>query len=182
MKKFIVFWSLFLIVSNLSAQKYFTKTGTVTFEASVPSFEEVKAINNKTTAILNTETGEIAALCLIKAFRFKIALMEEHFNENYAESDTYPKATFKGIIEKFSFNELSEEPKEYTINGELTFHGKKVIISSLSKIFFLDGKIIIQSNFTTSIDKYNINLSKTVLKKVAKAVDVSINFKLIPKK
>lgn len=58
------------------------------------SFEEVAAKNNVVTAIINTENGEFAALALVKAFRFKNALMEAHFNANYAESNKFPKATF----------------------------------------------------------------------------------------
>ena len=52
----------------------------IIFEASVPSFEEVKATNLNVSAVLNTNTGEFAALALVKGFRFKVALMEEHFN------------------------------------------------------------------------------------------------------
>ncbi len=71
-------------------EKKLTKTGTITFEASVPSFEEVKGKNTAVTCILNTSNGEIAALALMKGFRFKVALMEEHFNENYIESSKFP--------------------------------------------------------------------------------------------
>ena len=123
MKK-IKFLILVLIsMSAVSQNKYLTKTGSLTFEASVPSFEEVAAKNNSVTAILNTENGEFAALALVKAFRFKNALMEEHFNENYAESDSYPKATFKGKIENFNFDKLSEMDPSLPIDGSLTFHG-----------------------------------------------------------
>src|SRR5688500_14963512 len=87
--------ALLLLSAGVSAQKMITKTGKVTFEASVPSFEEVKATHDAVTCVLNPATGEIASLALIKGFRFKIALMEEHFNENYIESNKYPKATFK---------------------------------------------------------------------------------------
>lgn len=182
MKKTTLCLVLFLTTSTLFSQKYFTKTGVVSFEASVPSFEEVKAKNKTTTAILNIETGEIAALCLIKGFRFKVALMEEHFNENYAESGRFPKATFKGAIENFSFDELSDKAKIYTIKGDLSFHGKTVVINTDAKIAIINNEISLLTNFETSIDNFDIKLSKTVLKKVAETVDVSINFKLIPKK
>ncbi len=98
MKKAITYIFIVLISSTLIAQsKYYTKSGSIDFEASVPSFEEVKAKNNTVTSILNTETGEIAALALVKGFRFKVALMEEHFNENYAETHKFPKATFRNL-------------------------------------------------------------------------------------
>ena len=100
--KTLLYFFLLLGASTFAQQKYLTKTGQISFEASVPSFEEVAAKNNSVTAILNTENGEFAALVLVKAFRFKNALMEEHFNENYAESHLYPKATFKGKIKDYN--------------------------------------------------------------------------------
>ena len=118
--KTLLYFFLLLGTSTFAQQKYLTKTGQISFEASVPSFEEVAAKNNSVTAILNTENGEFAALVLVKAFRFKNALMEEHFNENYAESHLYPKATFKGKIKDFDFKQLKDT---YKISGELTFHG-----------------------------------------------------------
>jgi len=102
----------------LGQTKYLTKTGSLTFEASVPSFEEVKATNSAVTAIMNEENGEFAALALVKGFRFKNALMEEHFNENYAESDDFPKAIFKGKMTRKSLKDPA------LLDGELTFHGK----------------------------------------------------------
>ena len=123
MKRIVFLIGLTLLTQSIHAQKYFTKTGTIHFEASVPSFEEVDARNETVTAIINTETGEIAALALVKGFRFIIALMEEHFNENYAESSKYPKTTFKGIIQEFNFKKIESTGKTYSVDGEVNFHG-----------------------------------------------------------
>lgn len=182
MKKFYFLIGLLFLTSNSIAQKYFTRTGTITFEASVPSFEEVKAKNNTTTAILNIETGEIAALALIKGFRFKIALMEEHFNESYAESNTYPKATFKGKIENFTFNNLTEIQKPFSIKGTLVFHGKSVDINTLVNISINNDEIVLTSEFIVKSEEFGIKIPKIVRKKVAETVVVSINFKFLPKK
>ena len=99
---------LFLCISftGISQEKYLTKSGVLNFEASVEAFEEIKASNSNVTAIFNAANGQIAALALVKGFRFKNALMEEHFNENYAESDLYPKAIFKGELVGFSLDPL----------------------------------------------------------------------------
>ena len=96
-------------VPVVAQEKYSTKNGTIVFEASVPSFEEVKAKNENVSAILNVETGDFASLVLINGFRFKVALMEEHFNENYMESSKFPKAILKGKLKDFSTSKLSEE-------------------------------------------------------------------------
>ena len=82
-RKAIILILCFFPIVVISQGRYITKTGEINFEASVPSFEEVKAKNSNVSAILNSDNGEFATLALMKGFRFKVALMEEHFNENY---------------------------------------------------------------------------------------------------
>jgi hypothetical protein len=173
----------FLFISgSIAAQtKYYTKSGVIDFEASVPSFEEVKARNETVTSILNINTGEIAALALVKGFRFKVALMEEHFNENYAESRNFPKATFSGIIESFSLEKLGTNPIPFDLNGKLVFHGKTVAIAE-EALISLEGNVIqLFSNFILKPADFDIKIPKIVRNKVAETVTVHLNFKLIPK-
>ena len=96
--KLILFITFFAIGCQSWAQKqYFTRQGYVSFFSHTP-VEDIKADNNQVLSILDLETGEIAVTMLVKSFTFEKALMQEHFNENYVESDKYPKASFKGII------------------------------------------------------------------------------------
>ena len=111
MKKILIM-CMFLTVGTVAAQKYYTKTGKTDFKASVAAFEPVEAKSNSTTAVLKVDSGEFAALLFIKSFHFKVALMEEHFNENYMDSDKFPKATFKGKLEGFNMSDLSSTAKE----------------------------------------------------------------------
>lgn len=166
---------LFAAFCGFSQSKKITKTGDIRFEASVPSFEEVKAQNKTATVVLNTETGEIAALALIKGFRFKIALMEEHFNENYIESDRHPKATFKGKVYGFDMNKLSETDREFTIKGMLELHGKSKEITVPAKIKKTDEGIALTTDFTVNSDDFNIQIPKMVSNKVSKKVNISID-------
>lgn len=183
MTKFLIYLLLFLFSSVLSSQnKYFTKTGNIVFKASVPSFEEVKATNNTVTSIFNIRTGEIAALALVKAFRFKVALMEEHFNENYAETYKFPKTTFTGVINDFSFETLTENNQKYKLSGKLTFHGKTVKINSISNISQKNDTIFITTKFIVKPEDFDIKIPKLVRKKVADTVTTEIKFKLTPKK
>lgn len=179
MKSFIAFLLLVVGTAGLHSQsKKMTKTGEIYFEASVPSFEEVAARNKSTTVVLNTETGEIAALALIKGFRFKIALMEEHFNENYMESNRYPKATFKGKIYGLDVNTLNESPKELSIKGILDIHGKSKEITIPAKVKKNSEGIVIASNFSVNSDDFDIQIPKVVSKKVAKKVNINLDFVL----
>lgn len=177
MKKSVLLFILFLSSYSFLAQdKKITKTGKVTFEASVPSFEEVKAKNESVTCILNIKTGEIASLALVKAFRFKIALMEEHFNENYMESDLYPKATFKGIIQGFNWNIIGTSPKEFKMKGKLELHGKSKEIIVTVTLRKVDDGLEIISDFNVNSDDFGIKIPKVVSKKVSKTVNIKTEF------
>jgi polyisoprenoid-binding protein YceI len=158
--------------------KYVTKTGEITFEASVPSFEEVKAKNTNVSAILNTDTGEFAALALIKGFRFKVALMEEHFNENYIESSKYPKATFKGKINDFDVSTLSEEKKEYKIVGTLNMHGEDKLLETPVKISLIDNSIVMNLDFILKPEDFKIKIPGIVSSKIAEEVNVLASYTL----
>ena len=84
--------------SALLGQKYFTKDGKVSFYSDA-LMEKIEAHNTKAASVIDAENGQMEFAVLIKAFQFEKALMQEHFNENYMESSTYPKASFKGKIE-----------------------------------------------------------------------------------
>lgn len=178
MKKMILLVILNVIHLGFSQQKMIDKSGTITFEASVPTFEEVRAVNKSVTFVFNPKTGEIASLALMKGFRFKIALMEEHFNENYVESAKYPKATFKGKIENFDISKITTTVQNYTLKGKLELHGKTKDISVIAKIRKTNEGIEISSNFSVNSDDFAIEIPSVVSKKVSKKVNVSLDFLL----
>lgn len=176
MKKLLQLSLLLLVTVTFAQDKMITKTGKITFEATVPAFEEVKAHNDGVTCVLNAKTGEIASLALIKGFRFKLALMEEHFNENYMNSDSYPKAVFKGKIQNFDTSALTATPKDYTIKGKLELHGKTNDISTTAKISKTDAGIMIISNFNVNASDYDIAIPSVVKSKVSNKVSVKTEF------
>jgi polyisoprenoid-binding protein YceI len=176
MKK-IILLSLLLIHNLIVAQEDMTtNTGSINFEASVPLFEEVKATNNKASCILNTKTGEIACIVLIKDFRFKISLMEKHFNENYMESADYPKASFKGIIEGFNWHIIGTSPKEFKLKGTLKMHGKSKKISTVALLRKSNDGIEIISDFNLNSKDFNIKIPEMLSMKVAETVNVKTIF------
>ncbi len=179
MKRTLIFaLLLFCFGSALAQSKFLTKNGVIDFEASVPSFEEVKAKNDAVTAILNTANGEFASLALMKGFRFKVALMEEHFNENYIESDEYPKATFKGKLSDFNAEGLNGQEQTYTMNGSLTLHGKTKELS-VPVVLKKDGEFIhLTANFSVKPEDFDIEIPSIVSNKIAETIDVAIDFQL----
>lgn len=102
--------------------------------------------------------------------------MEEHYNENYVESDKFPKATFKGIIEKFSVSDLDKNGKNYIIKGTLELHGKSKEIQITAKISKTDKGIELKSDFSVNADDFGIEIPSIVSKKVSKKVNVKLDF------
>lgn len=179
-KNILLLAMILLTMLEISAQKFFTKTGTLDFEASVEAFEPVKASHSSTTAVLDASTGKIAVLALVKGFRFKNALMEEHFNENYMESDELPKTKFEGSLGNFSVNDLkSGEEKEFKIDGNLTIHGITKAIETLA-VLKMNGKdISLTTNFSVLPADYGIDIPSVVKDKIAGKINITSNFNLI---
>lgn len=173
--------SFFCLNLVFGQHKYIDKNGTITFEASEEVFEPVKATNTAVTMLLDTQTGQVAALALVKGFRFKNSLMEEHFNENYIESETYPKATFKGQIEGFNINSINENKIQLKVDGVLKLHGKEKQVSTLLKIQKIEDEIAIQGAFSVTPDEFDIEIPKVVRNKIAKEIQITLDFKLSKK-
>jgi len=176
MKK-IMLLLLLLIQNPIVAQEEKTSnTGIIHFQASVPLFEEVKATTNKASCFLNPKTGAVSSVVLIQDFRFKIPMMEKHFNENYMDSGHHPKASFKGIIEGFNWHIIGTSPKEFKVNGILKIHGKSKKISIIAFLRKVDGGLEIISNFDVNSRDFNIEIPEMLSMKVAETVNVKTNF------
>ncbi len=176
----IIVITFFCIILN-AQERYITRNGNVIFEATVPSFEEIKAVHKNTSALLNIKNGELAALILVKGFKFKIALMEEHFNENYIESDDFPKATFKGKILNFDFKEISDEFKQFEIEGILKIHGISKKIKTICNIKLNSKNILLIGKFKINPSDFDIKIPNIVSNKIAKNVFIDFNFEMKPK-
>ncbi|MBE14726.1 MAG: YceI family protein [Dokdonia sp.] len=179
MKPILILLGLLFCAQGV-AQKYYTKTGKIDFEASVAAFEPVKASHQAVTAILDTDTGDLAILALVKGFRFRNALMEEHFNENYAESDQYPKATFKGNLANFSTDDLGEV-KTYTANGTLNFHGQSQEITTKVKLRPEGSTHVLETAFSVAPETFGIEIPSVVSEKISKQINIDVVLTLIKK-
>ncbi|OCB77884.1 YceI family protein [Flavobacterium crassostreae] len=174
MKKLLLLFFLFLAHISLGQQKYTTSNGLVHFEASVPLFEAVAAQNNQVSCDLNATKSHITFVVYITDFQFKRSLMKEHFNANYIESHRYPKAIFKGIIEKFDLKNLATTPKTHYLNGTLYIHGKSKAIRVPAAIQKSETGIRIISDFIVDTDSFAITIPYIVRNKIAKKVQVSV--------
>lgn len=176
MKKTLLFFLLFFSAPIVAQDKKITTNGIITFEASVPFYEAVEAKNNQVYSLLNTKNGSITFVAVIKHFHFERSLMEDHFNAHYMESKKYPKATFKGEIEKFSKTKINTVPTIYNIKGRIEIHGVTRNIRVLAKISKTpENNIIIQSDFSLNTEDFKIEIPFIVRSKVSKTVNVNVN-------
>ena len=175
--KYRIILAIAVILSgfNASSQKlFYTKNGHIDFFSSTP-MENIKAINSKVSSVIDINTGEMEFSALIAAFQFEKALMQEHFNENYLESDKFPKAMFKGKITNLDAVKFTEDGTYAAdVTGNLTIHGVTKEITTKATIEVKDGKFKGQSSFILKPEDYNIEIPKLVREKIAKEIKVTV--------
>ena len=178
MQKLLLPFLLLAVTIAFGQSKYMTKSGSMSFEASQPSFEPIEATHSAVSALLNADTGELAVLALVRGFRFPLALMEEHFNENYIESHQYPKTSFKGSILNFDSNALSNQPRTMQLTGELSMHGVTKLISVSATITKSDEQITLTSSFSVKTSDFGIKIPSLVRKQIDENVQVEVSLPL----
>ena len=172
---------LFLAVTITFGQsKYMTKSGSMSFEASQPTFEPIEATHSAVSALLNADTGELAVLALVRGFRFPLALMEEHFNENYIESHKYPKTSFKGSITDFDQTTLSDQPQTVKLTGELSMHGVTKPITVSGTVTQTNELITLESSFYVKTSDFGIEITSLVRKQIDENVQIEVSLNLQP--
>ena len=160
-------------------QRYVDRKGVVVFEASEKLFEPVKAKNESVSVLFDASNNKIPSLALMRGFHFKNSLMQEHFNENYIESDQYPKALFKGEIVDFDIDHASSTTQEYVVKGTLEIRRIAKKIETTVQIQRIDNVMAIKGSFIVLPVDFNIEIPKIVENKIAKKVLVKLDFKLI---
>jgi hypothetical protein len=175
-KKIIVLITIFACIACTSfAQVYFTKNGRISF-FSKAALENISADNNQVISVLNTETGALQFSLLNNAFHFPKAKMEEDFNEDYMESNKYPKSTFKGIITDISNVNLTKDGSyQVNVKGDLIIHGVSKNITTPGTVTIKDGKISATSSFKVALKDYNISIPTIVTNKIAENIEITIN-------
>lgn len=175
MKKILIAsMSALLFSGAVSAQKVVTKDANVTFDAT-SSIESIKAINKSGSVALNILTGDVAARVQVKNFIFAQALMQEHFNENYMESNKYPSATLKGKITNISELQLAKNGTyKANVQGTLEMHGITNNVTVPATLVVNNGTINFKSNFVVRCADYKIDIPSVVADKVAKEVKINI--------
>jgi hypothetical protein len=161
-------------------QDYKVKSGSIAFRSDAP-LELIKAQSNELRGLLIPQKKQFAFIVNIKSFKgFNSPLQQEHFNENYLESNKYATASFEGkIIEDIDYT----KDGIYSIRakGNLSIHGvvqERIIKSELT---IKNSSISIKSNFTVLLNDHNITIPKVVNEKLASEIKVEIKADLVTK-
>jgi polyisoprenoid-binding protein YceI len=174
----------FIFSGTTFGQKYFTKSGKINFDATSPtSPERIEGVNRTATCVIDTKTGNMQFAVLMKGFEFERALMEEHFNENYVESNKYPRAEFKGEIKQNDGVNYSKDGT-YTVKvkGKLTLHGESNDVETDAKIIVQNGKISAMADFSVKLEDFKISIPGLVADKVSKIAKITVSCSLEPLK
>jgi polyisoprenoid-binding protein YceI len=182
MKKVGILMLAILSSSALMAQNYVTKSGYIKFYSKMPA-ENIEAHNRQVNSALNVETGEFVFKLLMKSFQFEKRLMQEHFNENYVESDQYPNASFKGHVSNLEDIDFTKAGTyKALVKGKLTIHGVTKDVVEEGQFIVSDQGIRAKSVFMVKVADYDIKIPKIVRKNIAEQMEVTVDVNLKPYK
>lgn len=181
MKNISFFIGLLLLLMgqfSAKAQVLSTTKGEITFFSNAP-LEDISAKNVRVISMLNIANKELMVRVPINQFEFPNKLMQEHFNENYLESEKYPYGTFKGkIVEDIDFS----KPGTYdaTAVGVLNIHGVDQKRTLTGKIIVTEEGVQLNTKFLVALADHKIDIPKLVFKKIAEKIAVTAQFNYQP--
>jgi polyisoprenoid-binding protein YceI len=155
------------------AQKFKSTTSNVHFYSDAP-VEDIEATNLDGQSALDLSTGDIVFSIPIKSFTFEKSLMQEHFNENYLESDKYPRAFFKGKVSNYDVSK--PEFQNASAKGFITIHGVEKELSTEGQIKINGNSFELKAKFPVKLEDFKIKIPKVVFYNIAEIVDVTVTF------
>jgi len=178
MKKILISMVCLVFSTVAFSQKMMTRSGEIKFDATVPgAMDPVIATNNTVSSIFDKATGDLVLQGMVKSFKFKSPLMEEHFNENYMESDKLPKTSFKGKVVGYD-----GKTGAYDVEGDLTIHGVTNKVKTKATISNAGGKLEIACNFVVKLNDYKLVVPAMAKKTLAETAKISVKLDLEDKK
>lgn len=179
MKKILAAIVLLSATQVSDAQSVLLATGgKVSFFSETP-MENIDATSQSATSVITTSTNSIQFTIPVRTFKFKKALMEEHFNEKYVESEKFPKSLFKGKINE-AINWSRDTVATVTATGVMDLHGVNKMITETGKLTIKNGVVILDFVFMIALRDYSIEVPKVVTQSIAETIRVSGSFTYKP--
>ena len=162
--------------------KFFTKNGRISF-VSKGNIETIQANHKSVTCVLDSKTGNVQFSVLMRGFEFRKALMQEHFNENYLESDKFPRSEFKGqIVNNSAIDYTKDGTYDAKVKGTLTIHGVTRDVEADGKITVSGGKPKASTTFGILLSDYNISIPSLVKENINNNVTITVDCPMEPLK
>jgi polyisoprenoid-binding protein YceI len=98
-----------------------------------------------------------------KDFNFKSGLMQTHYNENYVESEKFPKASFRGVF------------AEGAVKGALSIHGITQEISVPASLTQEDGNFVLVTSFEILLADYGVKIPGAVANKISNTASIQVH-------
>ena len=174
---FFLLFAVLHCIATSAQDRLLTRNGSISFYSRTP-LENIQANTQTALSVLDKRTGQIEFSVLVKSFTFEKALMQEHFNEDYLESDKFPKSTFKGRIEDLDKISFDKDGK-YTVSvaGELTIHGESRALTTPVTFTILKGVALADAQFEIMLSDYKVAIPSLVKDKISKTVKVALRLK-----
>jgi hypothetical protein len=172
--------SFLLVQGSMGQGRYMTGEGTLTFYSHTV-IEDITAENKEVAGVLDAGTGDVAVVVKMTAFRFEKKLMQEHFNENYVESEKFPRSTFNGTVvnnKEVDYTKQGSYPVK--VEGELTIHGVTRKISAGGTLEVGKTDITARTTFMIHPEDYDIRIPGVVRDNIAETVEVTAELPLKP--
>lgn len=157
-------------------QRFKSSSSHVRFYSDAP-MEDIEAVNEAASSLIDLSNSNIAVVIPIKSFDFEKELMEEHFNENYLESDKYPNAVFKGQLVGWKGESGSAD---VIAKGTLEMHGVTNEIEIPGSLSYENNLILVEGKFMIRLEDYKIKIPKAVFYNIAEEVEVTVKFEYQP--
>lgn len=173
MKYFSVLLLALLSFKQAGQDVYVCKNAKISIYSSAP-IEDIEANSNEGVSVYNAATGELAFSLPVRSLHFEKAMMEEHFNENYIESDKYPKATFKGKVNEHP--DLSKEGSyPVTVTGDFQVHGVTQNRTVKGEVKVSKGVVSMSSEFMVKCADHHIDIPKIVFHNIAESIRIRVS-------
>ena len=181
MKKTLFLALLLTCKLSIHAQLLYNSVSSeISFFSDAP-LDDIYAVNKEARSLINPSNNEIAVVISIRSFKFEKAFMEEHFNENYLESDKYKTAVFKGRINE-KIDLLKDGFYDVSASGKLNIHGVDQERILKGTILIKGDKITLESGFKVALKDHKIEIPKIVTSNIAEEVDIKVLITYEPKR
>ncbi|MEZ5072147.1 MAG: YceI family protein [Bacteroidales bacterium] len=178
--RFIVLLALVLPLQVRAQGKYLTNEGKIRFYSHT-AIEDIAADNAEVAAVIDSKTGDVAVIVKMKSFHFEKSLMEEHFNENYVESDTYPKATFNGtIVNNTAVDYGTPGTYAVTVEGKMSIHNTVKTVRTEGTVTVSGSGIRAHTGFLLNPEDYGITIPRVVRKNLAENMEITVELDCKP--